>query len=58
VVDPAAVAQAHAALTGLAADGVVVPLVGGTLPLSDVPAGLQRLAAGDTIGRLVVTGDG
>jgi NADPH:quinone reductase len=56
--DPAAVAATHAALTGLAADGVVVPLVGGTLPLSDVPAGLQRLAAGDTIGRLVVTGDG
>lgn len=55
--DAASVADVHATLTALAADGVVAPLVGGTLPLAQAPAGLSRLAAGDSVGRLVVMGN-
>lgn len=54
--DPAAVADIHAKLSALAATGEIAPLVGGTMPLAEAPAGLTRLAAGDSIGRLVVTG--
>lgn len=52
--DPAAVAEAHNTLSALAADGVVTPLVGGRLTLEEAADGLTRLAAGDTVGRLVV----
>lgn len=52
--DPAQVAAAHEALTALAASGTVAPLVSGRLSLDEVPDGLTRLAAGDTVGRLVL----
>lgn len=52
--DPAAVAAAHAELTALADSGAVAPLVGGRLAFDEVPAGLTRLGAGETVGRLVV----
>jgi NADPH2:quinone reductase len=52
--DPAQVAAAHEELTALADSGAVAPLVSGRLTLEEVPDGLSRLAAGDTIGRLVL----
>jgi len=52
--DPAAVRDVHQRLGELAASGVVKPLVGGRLALTDAVDGLARLAAGQTVGRLVV----
>lgn len=52
--DPAMVAATHTVLTALAEAGVVSPLVSEVLPLSRVPEGLTRLAAGETTGRIVV----
>lgn len=52
--DSAAVAHAHSTLSALAKDGVVKPLVAARLELAEAPAGLSRLAAGQTVGRLVV----
>jgi NADPH2:quinone reductase len=37
----------------MVADGAIRPLVGERLGLDEVPAGLQRLADGDTVGRVV-----
>jgi NADPH:quinone reductase len=51
--DPAAVRAAHAELTRLADEGVVAPLIGETRGLDEVPAGLQALADGTTVGRVV-----
>jgi NADPH:quinone reductase len=51
--DPGAVAECHAELTRLAAAGAIRPLITERLTLADVPDGLRRLAAGETIGRLV-----
>ncbi|WP_063040520.1 NADPH:quinone oxidoreductase family protein [Nocardia pseudovaccinii] len=51
--DPQAVRDCHLELTGLAERGVVKPLIGERLPLDDVAAGLQRLADGKTVGRVV-----
>ena len=51
--DPAAVRQCHAELTRLADEGVVKPLIGETRGLDEVPAGLQALADGRTVGRVV-----
>jgi NADPH2:quinone reductase len=53
--DPAQVAAAHDALTALAESGAVAPLIGGHVAFDEVPDALTRLAAGDTIGRLVLT---
>ncbi|WP_229791828.1 NADPH:quinone oxidoreductase family protein [Micromonospora fulviviridis] len=50
--DPAAVAECHRALTALAAQGAVRPLVSERLPLDEVAAGVQRLADGATVGRV------
>ncbi|MEU8074572.1 NADPH:quinone oxidoreductase family protein [Catellatospora citrea] len=52
--DPALVVEAHERLCGLAADGVVQPLIGGVLSLDEAADGLTRLGAGETVGRLVV----
>ena len=52
--DPAQVAAAHAELTRLADSGAIAPLVSRRLTLGEVPDGLTSLAAGDTIGRLVL----
>ncbi|WP_033292680.1 NADPH:quinone oxidoreductase family protein [Amycolatopsis jejuensis] len=50
--DPAAVGRCHAELTELARDGAVRPLVE-RMTFGEVPAGLRRLADGETTGRLV-----
>ncbi|GAB2969898.1 NADPH:quinone oxidoreductase family protein [Nocardioides montaniterrae] len=52
--DPAAVQECHAALTELAAQGLIAPLVSERLPLADVASGVQRLADGVTVGRVVL----
>jgi NADPH2:quinone reductase len=52
--DPQAVRDCHARLSELAAGGAIRPLVGERLGLAEVPAALQRLADGATIGRTVV----
>lgn len=51
--DPRAVLAAHQELTRLADEGVVKPLIGETRGLDEVPAGLQALADGETVGRVV-----
>ncbi|MDO5504261.1 MAG: NADPH:quinone oxidoreductase family protein [Actinomycetia bacterium] len=51
--DPGAVLAAHEELTRLADAGVVKPLIGETRGLDEVPAGLQALADGETVGRVV-----
>ena len=53
--DPAAVAQCHQELTDLADQGLVRPLVSERLPLEQAADGVQRLADGTTVGRVVVT---
>ena len=50
--EPAALRDCHEQLLKLAADGVIKPLVSDRLGLADVADGLERLAAGRTIGRL------
>ncbi|GAB4050466.1 NADPH:quinone oxidoreductase family protein [Catellatospora paridis] len=52
--NPALVVEVHEKLCGLAADGVVQPLIGGVLSLDEAVDGLTRLGAGETVGRLVV----
>jgi NADPH:quinone reductase len=51
--DPAAVARCHRDLTALAASGAVRPLISERLALQDVADGVQRLADGVTVGRVV-----
>ena len=53
--DPQAIRDCHVQLGKLVADGLIRPLIGERLGLVDVPGGLQRLADGDTTGRLVFT---
>ncbi len=53
--NPQLIKNCHAQLTELVARGAVRPLVGERLGLEEVPAGLQRLADGDTVGRIVFT---
>jgi NADPH2:quinone reductase len=51
--DPAAIADCHRRLTELAATGAVAPLVSERLPLASLAEGVQRLADGVTVGRVV-----
>ncbi len=51
--DPELVRVCHEELSKLAADGVVKPLVSERLDLEAVAEGLQRLADGTTVGRVV-----
>src|SRR5690606_8643267 len=51
--DPAAVRACHEALTELADEGVVKPLIGETRGLDEVASGVQALADGITVGRVV-----
>ena len=51
--DPAAVAECHRHLTALADQGTVRPLVSEKLALDTVADGVQRLADGLTVGRVV-----
>ncbi|GAA1073526.1 NADPH:quinone oxidoreductase family protein [Tsukamurella spumae] len=55
--DPAAIQQCHAELTALADQGSVNPLVSERLSFDEVPDGLQRLADGSTVGRVVYQAD-
>ena len=50
--EPKALRECHEQLLKLAADGAIKPLVSERLGLADVVAGLERLAAGQTIGRV------
>jgi NADPH2:quinone reductase len=52
--DPTAVADCHRALTLLASAGAVRPLVSERLALDGVAEGVQRLADGMTVGRVVM----
>ena len=51
--DPAAVQVCHGDLTELADQGLIEPLVSERLSLDEVAAGVQRLADGVTVGRVV-----
>jgi NADPH2:quinone reductase len=51
--NPQLIRHCHAELTTMVADGAIRPLVGERLGLDEVPAGLQRLADGGTVGRVV-----
>ncbi|MFJ9364457.1 NADPH:quinone oxidoreductase family protein [Nocardia sp. NPDC101769] len=53
--DPAAVGECHRELTRLAATGAIRPLVSERLALADIADGVQRLADGKTVGRVVCT---
>jgi NADPH:quinone reductase len=53
--EPQAIGECHRQLTKLVADGAIRPLVGERLGLDDVPTALDKLAHGDTIGRIVFT---
>jgi NADPH:quinone reductase len=50
--DPQSIKDAHVALSGLVADGLIRPLVSERLRLDDVPDGLARLGEGDVVGRI------
>lgn len=52
---PDVVRAAHDDLLRLHREGKVVPLVSRTLPLDQVPAALDQLTSGSTVGKLVVT---
>ena len=52
--NPQLIRDCHAQLTRLVADGAIKPLVSERLGLDEVPAGIQRLADGGTVGRVVI----
>ena len=52
--DPAVLAEAHEALVGMVADGSLVLPEPEVLPFASARDGLTRLAAGSTVGKLVV----
>ncbi|GAA2236320.1 NADPH:quinone oxidoreductase family protein [Kitasatospora cystarginea] len=52
--DPQAVRAAHTELAELAAKGAVRPLVSERLPLERAAEAVQRVAAGDSVGRIAV----
>ncbi|MEV0961614.1 MULTISPECIES: NADPH:quinone oxidoreductase family protein [unclassified Streptomyces] len=52
--DPRAVLRCHETLTGLAAKGLIKPLVSDRVPLESAAGAVQRVADGTTTGRLVV----
>lgn len=51
---PQLMQQCHATLTQMAQDGIAVPLVSEQIGLDGVPDALQRLGAGETVGRVVL----
>jgi NADPH2:quinone reductase len=53
--EPQAIRECHRQLTKLVADGAIRPLVSERLGLDDVPEALDKLAHGDTVGRIVFT---
>lgn len=52
--DPVAIRECHEALVSMAREGVVSPLVGERVTFDRVPAAVQRLADGKTVGRVVL----
>jgi NADPH2:quinone reductase len=52
--DPQSIVGAYADLEKLAAAGAIAPLIGGHLTFAEIPDGLTRLGAGETVGRLVL----
>ncbi|WP_433888552.1 NADPH:quinone oxidoreductase family protein [Streptomyces sp. CA-111067] len=52
--DPVAVHQAHEDLTRLASEGTIRPLITARLPMSEAADAVQRVADGQTTGRLVI----
>jgi NADPH:quinone reductase len=52
--DPRSIVDAHRELTRLADSGALKPLIGGRLTMEEAAQGMQRLADGETVGRLVV----
>jgi len=53
--EPQAIGECHRQLTRLVADGAIRPLVSERLGLDGVPWALDKLAHGDTVGRIVFT---
>jgi NADPH2:quinone reductase len=53
--EPQAIIDCHRQLTKLVADGAIRPLVSERLGLEEVPDALDKLARGDTVGRIVFT---
>ena len=53
--EPQAIRDCHAQLSKLVADGLIRPLIGERLGLAGVADGVQRLADGRTVGRVVFT---
>ena len=51
--NPQLIKDCHVQLTKMVADGAIRPLVSERLGLDEVPAGVQRLADGGTVGRVV-----
>jgi NADPH:quinone reductase len=51
--EPQAIKDCHVLLAKLAADGAIRPLIGSRLGLDEVAAGVQRLADGEVVGRIV-----
>ncbi|MFE1234835.1 NADPH:quinone oxidoreductase family protein [Streptomyces sp. NPDC059442] len=56
--DPAAILRCHETLTGLAAKGLIRPLVSERVPFAAAADAVQRVADGTTTGRLVVLPEG
>ena len=52
--DPAAVSDAHAALTDLASEGAIKPLISERLPLESAADAVQGVADGTTVGRIAL----
>jgi NADPH2:quinone reductase len=53
--EPQSIGDCHRQLTKLVADGAIRPLVSERLGLDEVPGALDKLAHGDTVGRIVFT---
>ena len=53
--DPQLIRDCHAQLTKMVAEGAIRPLIGERLGLGEVAIGLQRLADGASVGRIVFT---
>lgn len=52
--NPDVIRECHQALTDLAESGAVTPLISERVPFDELPGALQRLADGQTVGRLVL----
>lgn len=51
---PDLVAEAHGALTALAASGAISPIVDEVVPFERAPEAIEKLAGGSTVGRVVI----